>query len=81
MDDLWLIAASAAAGAGVGVLGTVLTNLFLVGQRRAQATYQVVQAQHLVIKDLRAAYEGVLENPALKEWLNSPPEKLSNPAS
>ena len=58
---------SAAVGAGVGVLGTILANLFLVGQRRAEATYQIVQAQRIVIEDLRDAYEKMLQRPALSK--------------
>ncbi len=63
-----MLGISAVAGAGLGVLGTILANLFLVGQRRAEATYQIVQAQRMVIEDLRAGYERVSQWPALSEW-------------
>ena len=57
MDEPWVLGVTALAGAGLGVLGTILANLFAVGQRRAEATYQIVLAQRMVIEDLRAAYE------------------------
>ena len=68
MDEPWVLGISAVAGAGLGVLGTILANLFLVGQRRPEATYQIVQAQRMVIDDLRAGYERVSQRPALSEW-------------
>lgn len=67
-----MLALSAAVGAGVGVIGTILTNLFLIGQRRAKTTRQIVQAQRVVIEDLREAYEKAAQNSGLNRWRDSP---------
>ncbi len=67
MDEPWVLVISAAVGAGVGVLGNNSCNLFLVGQRRAEATHQIVRAQRIVIEDLRDAYEKMLQRPALSK--------------
>lgn len=74
MDEPWVPGISALAGAGSGVLGTILANLFLVGQRRAEATYQIVQAQRMVIEDLRAAYEIPWRPSTVSEWSGSESE-------
>jgi len=67
MDEPWVLGISAVAGVGLGILGTILANLFLVGQCRAEATYQIVQAQRMVIDDLRVAYERVSQLPTVSE--------------
>lgn len=72
MDEAWLVGISATAGAGLGVLGTILTNLFLLGRRRAETVYQTVQAQRIIIEDLYEAYERVSRRSALEEWSEAP---------
>lgn len=78
MGDVWLVAISASVGAGIGILGTLLTNLFLVGQRRAAAVYRIVQAQRLVIEDLQAAYESGGRRPAVGDWVERFPGGTSS---
>ncbi len=73
MDEAWLAGISAAAGAGLGIMGAPLTNLFLLGQRRAEAVYRTVQARRLIIEDLQAAYERISLHPTLGEWSESSP--------